>query len=324
LDAHGDGAMFGSRLAGGARPRLRPRPRPSAPRPHPSARRSFANQGFDYSRNPVPVFGPVVWAVTAVGTIYFTCAAFDVWQDVKRFDKEHRRSLTFDQLETEHKQRWRRKSLSPSILSPGPIVAGSPSSVWDNLSGPTKIMAGMTLLNAGVFGLSRTPSATALEWWAKLGHIPASPWYRNSQLFTSMFAVTESPNLIALWRFASVSQHYRPSQHRFAHGCETTNFRIRQPLSRLLSLGWCSLLPRRPGLVTFLQAGKTQFRHRRLRSGPGRVRCVGRGGPGRQGQDIPLSYVVPCKDPAGVGDSFRGPWRAGRLASDPLTNSLRP
>lgn len=195
--------MLSSRLtsaAAAAATRVRPplrrtlRP-PAAPHHHPScsARRSFANVGNDYSQNPVPVIRPFVWAAAAVGTIYFTCAAFDVWQDLRTFREEDRRSLTFEKLETEHARQWRRKSVSQSIITPGPIVAGSPRSVWDNLSGPSKIMAGMTLVNVGFLGLSRMPSPAAQSWWASLGHTPASPWFRNSQLFTSMFAVSGDP-----------------------------------------------------------------------------------------------------------------------------------
>jgi len=188
--------MLASRLtaaAARARPRLRRTLRPAKSPPHSAtARRSYTNygQGYDYAQNPVPVIGPVIWAVTAVGTIYFTCAAFDVWQDIRRFGEEDRRSLTFDKLEKEHAKQRRRKIVSQDIFTPGPIVAGSPGSVWDNLSGPSKIMAGMTLVNVGFVGLSKAPSTAAKMWWASLGHTPASPWFRNSQLFTSMFAVS--------------------------------------------------------------------------------------------------------------------------------------
>lgn len=177
------------------RPSLRRTLRPPAAPHHPScsARRSFANVGNDYSQNPVPVIRPFVWAAAAVGTIYFTCAAFDVWQDLRTFREEDRRSLTFEKLETEHARQWRRKSVSQSIFTPGPIVAGSPRSVWDNLSGPSKIMAGMTLVNVGFLGLSKMPSPAAQTAWARLGHTPALPWFRNSQLFTSMFAVSSDP-----------------------------------------------------------------------------------------------------------------------------------
>lgn len=176
----------------GARPALRRTLRPAAsPPPHSAgARRSYTNVAYDYSQNPVPFIGPVIWAATAVGTIYFTCAAYDVWQDIKTFRKEDRSGLTFDKVETEHARQWRRKSVSENIFTPGPIAAGSPRSVWDNLSGPSKIMAGMTLVNLGFVGLSKAPSSAAQMWWASLGHTPALPWYRNSQLFTSMFAVS--------------------------------------------------------------------------------------------------------------------------------------
>ncbi|POS71423.1 hypothetical protein DHEL01_v210185 [Diaporthe helianthi] len=176
----------------GARPRLRRTRRPAtSPPPHSAgARRSYTNNvgGYDYSQNSVPLIGPVIWAVAAVGTIYFTCAAFDVWKDIKKFRKEDRRGLTFEELQAEHARQWRRKSLSENIFTPGPIVAGSPRSVWDNMSGPSKIMAGMTLVNLGSVGLSKAPSRAAQTWWASLGHTPALPWYSNSQLFTSMFA----------------------------------------------------------------------------------------------------------------------------------------
>lgn len=189
--------MLASRLtaaAARARPRvLRRTLRPAAPAQHPAAaRRSYTNIAYDYSQNPVPAIGPIIWAVTAVGTIYFTCAAFDVWQDIRNLREEDRRNLTFDKLEKEHAKRWRRKAVSQDIFTPGPIVAGSPSTVWDNLSGPSKIMAGMTLVNVGFLGLSKAPSPTARTWWASLGHTPASPWFRNSQLFTSMFAVSQT------------------------------------------------------------------------------------------------------------------------------------
>ncbi|KAG8163826.1 hypothetical protein KVR01_005744 [Diaporthe batatas] len=184
-------AAAAARARAGARPGLRRAlRRPAVSTPHPAgARRSYNTAGgYDYSQNPVPLIRPVIWAATAVGTIYFTCAAYDVWQDIKSFREEDRRGLTFDQLETEHARRWRRRTVSENIFTPGPIAAGSPSSVWDNLSGPSKIMAGMTLVNAGFVGLSKAPSTAAQGWWASLGHTPALPWYSNSQLFTSMFA----------------------------------------------------------------------------------------------------------------------------------------
>lgn len=188
--------LLASRLtaaAARARPQLRRTLRPAAPHPA-SARRSFGNNlVYDYSLNTVPVIRPLIWAATAVGTIYFTCAAFDVWQDLRKFrDEDRRSSLTFDELEAEHTRQWRRKAVSQSIFTPGPIVAGSPRSVWDNLSGPSKIMAGMTLVNVGFLGLSRAPSTAARTWWTRLGHTPALPWYQNSQLFTSMFAVSDT------------------------------------------------------------------------------------------------------------------------------------
>jgi hypothetical protein len=186
--------MLASRLA--AIPRLGLRHTLS--RPPAATRRPYTNPaGYKHSQHPVPVAGPVIWAACAAGTIYFTCAAYDVWQDITSFRKEDRHGLTFDKIQTQHARIWRRRPVSESVFTPGPIVAGSPSSFWDNLSGPTKIMGGLTLVNLGFFGLSKAPSRAAQLLWASLGHTPALPWYRNPQLFTSMFLVSHVLLLIS-------------------------------------------------------------------------------------------------------------------------------
>lgn len=177
--------------------RLRARPhlgRLRQTQPSYSSRRSFIGGsngfGYEYSQHPVRVVGPTIWAVTAIGTIYFTCAAYDVYQDVKEFKHESRRNLTFDDIEGGNARALRRDIGFDAYFGRGPIVAGSPSTVWDGLDGPSKAITGLTLANIAVFGISKMPSPAAQQWWFNLAHTPGFPWFRNRQLFTHMFGVS--------------------------------------------------------------------------------------------------------------------------------------
>lgn len=190
--------MFCSRLR--ARPhlgRLRPVQTSQA------ARRSFIGQqnafGYEYSQHPVRVIGPTIWTVGAIGTIYFTCAAYDVYQDVKELRDENRRILTFDDIELGKNARLGRGIGFDAYFGRGPIVAASPSTIWEDLSGPSKTITGITLANIAVLGVSKMPSPAAQQWWASLAHTPGYPWFRYKQLFTHMFGVGIVPWLLAYY-----------------------------------------------------------------------------------------------------------------------------
>lgn len=176
--------------------RLRARPclgRLRQTKPSPSARRFFNRQsndfGYEYSQHPVRVVSPTVWTVATIGTIYFTCAAYDVYQDVKEYRSESRSDLTFDDIESGRKARLRRDIVLDAHFGRGPIVAGSPGALWDSLSGPSKVVVGIALANIAVVGVSKAPSPAARQWWFNLAHTPGYPWYKNRQLFTHMFGV---------------------------------------------------------------------------------------------------------------------------------------
>lgn len=182
--------MFRSRLRAGARPHLgRLRRLQSSP----STRRTFLGQsdafGYEYSRHPVRFIGPTLSTIGAIGTIYFTCAAYDVYRDVQEYRNENRRILTFDDIEVGKAARLRRGISFDTYFGRGPIVASSPSTIWKNLGGPSKVITGITLANVAVMGIAKMPSPAAQQWWISLAHTPAYPWFRYRQLFTHMFGV---------------------------------------------------------------------------------------------------------------------------------------
>lgn len=183
--------MFCSRLRAAARPHFgRLRPAKSSP----SARRTFLGQssafGYEYSQHPVRAIGPVIWTVGAIGTVYYTCAAYDVYQDVREHKNEGRRIVNFDDIEVGKAARQRRGIDLDTYFGRGPIVASSPSSIWENLGGPSKAITGLTLANIAVMGISKMPSPAAQQWWLSLAHTPGYPWFKYRQMFTHMFGVS--------------------------------------------------------------------------------------------------------------------------------------
>lgn len=176
--------------------RLRARPflgRLRQTKPACATRRSFNGQsnqsGYEYSQHPVRVIGPTIWSAAAIGTIYFTCAAYDVYQDFKMFPSDMRNELTSDDFEIAEKFRLAQDVARNAYFSRGPFVAGSPSVVWDGLGGSTKVIAGIALANTAIMGASKLPWPAAQQWWFSLAHTPGYPWFKNRQLFTHMFGV---------------------------------------------------------------------------------------------------------------------------------------
>ncbi|KUI53202.1 Presenilins-associated rhomboid-like protein, mitochondrial [Cytospora mali] len=195
--------------------RLRVRPHLGRLKQSHSTRRSFIGQsntyGYEVSAHPVRVIGPTIWSVATIGTIYFTCAAYDVYQDAKEFKTGGRRDLTFDDIEVGKTRRLRRDAANDAYLGRGPIIISSPGTVWDNLSGPSRMITGLSLANVAVWGISKLPSPAAQQWWFSLAHTPGYPWYKNRQLFTHMFGHTGAfhlgLNMLALINFGpSVAQ----------------------------------------------------------------------------------------------------------------------
>lgn len=152
---------------------------------------------YDWSQSPVRILRPTIWSVSAVTVIYFTCAAYDVYRDVKGYDKETRSSITFDRLEADRSARRRRQPKNAPEFTAGSVDPLSPSSVWNSLSGPSQVMACVAATNAAVLALSKSPSVAAQEWvLLKLAHIPVDGAFRNHQLLTSTFVHTGPLHLL--------------------------------------------------------------------------------------------------------------------------------
>lgn len=175
------------------------------------ARNFFHNSGHqqhDWSRTPVRIFRPTIWSISAVTVIYFTCAAYDVYRDVKKYTKDTQRGITFDRLEADRYVRRIREPINaPNFITDSGITA-SPSSMWNNLSGPGQVMTSVAATNVAILAISKSPSVAAQNWVLfKLSHLPVDGAFRNHQLLTSTF-VHSGPlhllvNMYVLYNFGS-------------------------------------------------------------------------------------------------------------------------
>lgn len=169
----------------------------STPSSNPSLVRRFSQQwGQEYGIPRVRLIRPAIWSITAASTIYFTCAAYDVYQDLKRYTKDSRRSITFDQMDAERIVRSLQDIGAPPEFSSGPVNFASPSAVWNSLSGPTKAMTSVAITNTAVLALSKTHVSAEIFTVTKLSHTPVEGLFRNSQLLTSAFVHSGTLHLL--------------------------------------------------------------------------------------------------------------------------------
>lgn len=200
----------GGRLGWGRHATPTPTRRPS------STTRNFSQQQSHHQlpiqvQSPVRIFRPAVWSLAAIGTIYSTCAAYDVHQDVKRYRKDRRQALTFEQIESDRASRLRREKYqsqgSSSRFGDGPIAVESPRALWDSLSGPGQVMASVFAVNAATLTVAYMPSLVAKRFFMGLGHTPVEGMFRYRQLITSAFAHTGAihlgMNMFVMFNFAS-------------------------------------------------------------------------------------------------------------------------
>lgn len=158
--------------------------------------RRFTDQ--TYTRGPdlseyrrVRIIGPAVWSISVVGTIYFGCAAFDVYQDAKKWaaSKGSKGTVTFDEIELARTMSSVRTLYRETSSSNGPFVFSTPWSAWNNLDGPHKLVASVTVLNTGSLLIYKSRFPPLEPWYfVNFTHMPVMP--KNFTLFTSMFAHT--------------------------------------------------------------------------------------------------------------------------------------
>lgn len=162
-------------------------------------------------QSQVRILRPAVWSIAAIGTIYFTCAVYDVYQDVKRYRKDQRQALTFEQIEHDRASRLLREKYESRASSPrfgdGPIAVESSRALWEGLTGPGQVMASVFAVNAATLTLAYMPSPAARRFFLGLGHTPVEGLFRYRQLITSAFGHTGvihlGMNMFVMFNFAS-------------------------------------------------------------------------------------------------------------------------
>ncbi|KAJ4424193.1 hypothetical protein N0V82_001059 [Gnomoniopsis sp. IMI 355080] len=172
-----------------------------------------ASQAFE-AEAPVRILRPTAWSAAAVGTIYLTCAAYEVRQDAKKYSEDRRRTLTFEQIENDRASgRLRENSRSSFDIGNGPIGVDSPRALWDSLNGPAQVMVSMFGINAAALSVLYMPPGNVqrLFWGELAGHVPVEGFFRYRQLLTSTFAHTGvlhfSMNMLVMFNFGSSLAH---------------------------------------------------------------------------------------------------------------------
>lgn len=183
----------------------------------PSIRKFSQNQSDSQAFEamyPVRILRPTAWTVAAVGAIYFTCAAYDVRQDAKKYSEDRRRALTFEQIESDRASgRLRDNFRGSSNISNGPIGIDSPWALWDRLNGPAQVMVGMLGINAATLSVQYMPPGNIqrLLWGELVGHTPIESLFRYRQLLTSTFVHTGllhfGMNMVVMFNFGSSLAH---------------------------------------------------------------------------------------------------------------------
>lgn len=159
------------------------------------------------SLHPVRILGPTLWSVAAICTIYFSCAAFDVYRDAQGYSKDRRPSLTFEQIQADRAgKRARGPASGPSNNINGPFIIASPLDLWYDLSESEKVMASVAGINALTLGITYVPSTVAQNFYLGLAHTPAEGAFRYRQLLTCAFAHTGAlhlgMNMFCMYNFA--------------------------------------------------------------------------------------------------------------------------
>ncbi|CZS89036.1 hypothetical protein WAI453_010424 [Rhynchosporium graminicola] len=159
----------------------RPNAHQKANRSPAPAKRSYTSQEFErhFTVPSVRILTPTLWALTATGVIYLSCAAYEVRQDVAARKRSHDSVswLNIDaSLQQGDRQRVGARMTGSDILN----RIYNPSA---KLTSVDTAIIGTVALNASIYALvSVYPSAST---FLLFSHIPANT--RNFTLFTSMF-----------------------------------------------------------------------------------------------------------------------------------------
>ncbi len=140
-----------------------------------SPKRHFGSYDAYNPLPPVRVFGPTLWAITAIGVFYLGCAGYEVRKDVEAVRGRLRSAgivtPTYEQVEAV-------KSSSRGFTA----YSRSPSgSAGPQQSGADKVVLGLIGLNTGLFAICKAAPSLLTNFI----HVPVNPI--NYTLLTSMF-----------------------------------------------------------------------------------------------------------------------------------------
>lgn len=139
---------------------------------------------------PVRILRPALWCVAAVGTIYFSLAAFEVRRDVKNLTKYSFKGSpsTYDDLAAAKRgNQDRRHGRSRGLGGP---ISGSPLDMWKGLSDSDKVIVGNIAINTSIWAANSLTRSNPMF----LYHMPAV--HRNFTMFTSMFGHVSGMHLL--------------------------------------------------------------------------------------------------------------------------------
>ena len=151
----------------------------AAPASRALGKHSYSTQPYNtyFSYPPVRALGPTLWVFTVSGTIYLSCAAYEVHQDVQEFKKQPLGPVTYNNVDNQRMTKGIRQSGATMGFSLMDVF----TTPWSMLNSSEKMLTTAGALNIGVFGGCRFAYPALLLF----AHIPAST--RNFTLFSSMF-----------------------------------------------------------------------------------------------------------------------------------------
>lgn len=135
---------------------------------------------------PVRIVGPVLWSVAAIGTICFTCAAYEVRRDLQKYDPSYRSRATDKDLEVARKMAvypQARKARESKLWYEEPFESlGDPRRLWETTPDSARALASVAGVNIATQVVSSTLSRISPDLYAfllaNLAHIPAAPPFR--------------------------------------------------------------------------------------------------------------------------------------------------
>lgn len=161
----------------------------------------------------VPIIGPVLWSVAAVGTTWFTCAAYEVHRDLNKvtrmesFRESHRPHISERELEMARLTIAIQERYPPSPKNHRGLDGSNPVVAWWERQGECgRVVASIIGINLCTLVPSTILPPAKDFLLRNFAHFPAMPDFRSHQLLTSAFLHTGplhlGVNMVAFYTFS--------------------------------------------------------------------------------------------------------------------------